>query len=53
MDIEIEKELLEYKTHIVDYASIKSILVNMGYTRINDKINLMYILKLISFSGRN
>jgi predicted transcriptional regulator of viral defense system len=38
MDLLIESKLLEYKTHIVDYATIKSILVNLGYVNINDKI---------------
>lgn len=38
MDLLIENKLLEYKTHIVDYASLKSILVNMNYDNINSKI---------------
>lgn len=39
MDLLIEKKLSKYKTHIIDYATLKSILVNIGYTNINDKIN--------------
>ena len=39
MDLLIEKKLSKYKTHIIDYAALKSILVNMGYENINDKIN--------------
>jgi len=39
MDLLIEKELLNIKTHIIDYATLKSILINLGYTNINDKIN--------------
>jgi len=39
MIAKIERELSKVKTHIIDYASIKSILVNMGYANINDKIN--------------
>ena len=39
MDLLIEKELLKIKTHIIDYATLKSILINLGYTNINDKIN--------------
>ena len=39
MDIAIEKSLLQYKTHIIDHATLSSILVNNGYAGINDKIN--------------
>ena len=39
MTVKIEKELSKVKTHIIDYASIKSILINMGYVNVNDKIN--------------
>jgi predicted transcriptional regulator of viral defense system len=39
MDIAIEKSLLNYKTHIIDHATLSSILINNGYSRINDKIN--------------
>ncbi|MEA2092121.1 MAG: hypothetical protein U9O83_07140 [Campylobacterota bacterium] len=39
MDIAIEKSLQHYKTHIIDHATISSILINNGYSRINDKIN--------------
>ncbi len=39
MDLIIEKKLSEYKTHIIDYATLKSILINMNYVNINDKIN--------------
>ncbi|OQY05883.1 MAG: hypothetical protein B6I20_00315 [Bacteroidetes bacterium 4572_117] len=38
MDLLIENKLSKYKTHIIDYASLKSILVNMDYENINDKI---------------
>ncbi|MBN1252272.1 MAG: hypothetical protein JXR51_11625 [Bacteroidales bacterium] len=38
MDLLIENKLSEYKTHIIDYATLKSILVNMDYDNINDKI---------------
>ena len=37
MNIAIEKNLQQFKTHII--ATISSILVNNGYTGINDKIN--------------
>jgi len=36
---EIERELSKIKTHIIDHASISSILSNLGYYKINDKIN--------------
>ncbi len=39
MDIAIEKSLQQYKTHIIDHATLSSILFNNGYTGINDKIN--------------
>ncbi len=39
MNIAIEKTLQQYKTHIIDHATLASILVNNGYTGINDKIN--------------
>ena len=39
MDIAIEKNLQNYKTHIIDHATLSSILINNGYSRINDKIN--------------
>ncbi|MEA2042815.1 MAG: hypothetical protein U9N85_09720 [Bacteroidota bacterium] len=38
MDLFIENKLSEYKTHIIDYATIKSILKNMNYENINNKI---------------
>lgn len=38
MDLLIENKLLEYKTHIIDYATLKSILTSLGYVNINDKI---------------
>lgn len=38
MEFLIEKELLKFRTHIIDYASIKTVLQNMGYVNINDKI---------------
>ncbi len=46
MDLIIEKKLSEYKTHIIDYATLKSILVNMNYVNINDKINNLKQKKL-------
>lgn len=39
MDLLIEEKLSKYKTHIIDYATLKSILINLAYTNINDKIN--------------
>ena len=39
MNIAIEKNLQQFKTHIIDHATISSILLNNGYTGINDKIN--------------
>lgn len=39
MNITIEKNLQQYKTHIIDHATLSSILLNNGYTGINDKIN--------------
>jgi len=39
MDIAIEKSLQHYKTHIIDHATLSSIIFNNGYTGINDKIN--------------
>ncbi len=38
MDLLIENKLLEYKTHIIDYQTLKTILVNMNYENINAKI---------------
>lgn len=39
VNITIEKNLQQYKTHIIDHATLSSILLNNGYTGINDKIN--------------
>lgn len=39
MDIAVEKSLQQCATHIIDHATLSSILVNNGYTGINDKIN--------------
>ena len=39
MNIAIEKSLQQYKTHIIDHATLASILINNGYNGINDKIN--------------
>ena len=39
MNIAIEKNLQQYNTHIIDHATLSSILINNGYTGINDKIN--------------
>ncbi len=41
MDLLIENELLKYKTHLIDHATLSSILLNMGYTSIKDKIKLL------------
>ena len=38
MDILIDKELANIKSHIIDYATIKAILEKYNYKRINDKI---------------
>jgi len=39
MDLLIEERLSKHKTHIIDYATLKSILLNLNYENINDKIN--------------
>jgi len=39
MNVAIEKNLQQYKTHIIDHATLSSVLINNGYTGINDKIN--------------
>lgn len=39
MNIEIEKNLQQYKTHIIDHATLSTILINSGYSGINDKIS--------------
>ncbi len=39
MNIAIEKNLQQYNTHIIDHASLATILLNNGYNGINDKIN--------------
>lgn len=39
MNIAIEKNLQQYNTHIIDHASLATILTNSGYNGINDKIN--------------
>jgi predicted transcriptional regulator of viral defense system len=39
MNIAIEKNLQQYKTHIIDHATLATILINNGYNGINDKIN--------------
>lgn len=39
MDRLIEEKLLKKKSRIIDYATLKSILKNLGYLNINDKIN--------------
>lgn len=41
MDAVIEKLLSESKSHIIDYATIKSILINNGYKAVNDKISYL------------
>ena len=38
MDILIDKELANIKSHIIDYATLKAILEKYNYKRINDKI---------------
>lgn len=47
MDLLIENKLLEYKTHIIDYATLKSILRNLDYENINDKIKNLKEKKII------
>lgn len=39
MNAIIEKELLKFKTHLIDYATIKTILQNIGYVNVNNKIS--------------
>jgi len=39
MNIAIEKNLQQYNTHIIDHATLATILINSGYNGINDKIN--------------
>lgn len=39
MNTSIEIQLAKFKTHIVDYASLKNIFTEKGYVNINDKIN--------------
>ncbi len=39
MNIDVEKDLQKIKSHIIDYASLSSILKNNGYYGINDKIS--------------
>jgi len=39
MNIDIEKNLQQYNTHIIDHATLATILLNNGYNGINDKIN--------------
>lgn len=41
MDLLIEKELLKYKTHLIDHATLSNILLTIGYTSIKDKIKLL------------
>jgi predicted transcriptional regulator of viral defense system len=41
MDLLLENELLKYKTHLIDHATLSSILLNRGYTSIKDKIKLL------------
>lgn len=38
MDLLIENKLSEYRTHIIDYATLRSMLKNMNYKNINKKI---------------
>ncbi len=38
MKINIEKKLQQFKSHIIDYATLSNILKNNGYIGINDKI---------------
>ena len=38
MDATIEKELSKIKSHIIDHATLSTILLNSGYTSIKDKI---------------
>jgi len=48
MSLLIEKELSKFKTHIIDYATLKSILLNLGYVNINDKINNLKLKGIIT-----
>lgn len=39
MDIQIEKELLKFTSHVIDHATLSDILVKFQYSSINDKIS--------------
>jgi len=39
VNIAVEKKLQQYNTHIIDHATLATILLNCGYNGINDKIN--------------
>jgi len=41
MDLLIEKELLKYKSHIIDHATLSNILLTLGYIGIKDKVKLL------------
>jgi predicted transcriptional regulator of viral defense system len=41
MNTLLEVELTKFKTHIIEYFSLKNILLKLGYTSINDKINTL------------
>jgi len=38
MDILIERALAKNRSHIIDYAMVKNILINIGYSSVKDKI---------------
>lgn len=47
MDADIEKSLMKSRTHIIDYATIKNILINNGFKSIKDKINNLKKKKIL------
>ncbi len=47
MDAEIEKDLSKITSHIIDHATLSTILLNNGYTSIKDKITNLKKKKII------
>lgn len=47
MSVLIEKELSQSKTHIIDHATISTILLNDGYTSVKDKIDNLKQKKIL------
>ncbi len=41
LDAHIEKELSKIKSHLVDYATMMTIILNNGYTSVKDKIDIL------------